>query len=219
MDIPLDRCARRAAASAPWERVGRPLAAALLAGTLGIGAGHPAAAGASVNGPGSVHALRLGMAQRVALSPGAAVSRTIPLATRTVLGARPAAALFAAASPHRLVLDVGDITFSAPPSVAYEVYVDLPAGAKPDPGSPYHAGSLTFYGLDGRRTAANQRAAGQIFDITPLARMPGFDPSKLTVTFVPFDLVTTPHGAPGAPRHSDVVVGRIEVRVADEPRG
>lgn len=217
MDISLDR-SRRAAASVARERVRRLLAAALLAGTLGVSARHPAAV-ASMNGSGSEHALRLGTAQRVALSPGAAVSRTIPLATRTVFGARPPAALFAPASPHRLVLDIGGITFSAPPSVAYEVYVDLPAGAKPDPASPYHAGSLTFYGLDGRPTAANQRAAGQIFDITALARMPGFDPAKLTVTFVPFDLVTTPHGTPAAPRHSDVVVGRIDVRVADEPRG
>lgn len=186
-----------------WQRLRRPAAAVLLAGALGTGPGAASASGtrgSSMGENNGAHAGRLGVVQGVRLSAAAPVSRTIPLA-RQLLGSRA------------LVLEIGDITFPAVPSVAYEVYVDLPAGAPPDPHGAHHAGTLTFYGLDGRHAAAN--AAGQMFDITRIARASGSDPASITVTLVPFDLVTAPGGAA---RSANVVIGRMEVRAISEPR-
>jgi hypothetical protein len=195
-------------ASGLWQRVRRPAAAVML--TAALGAGSAAAAfgspGDSMSQSGSAGAQRLGAVQGVRLSAAAPVSRTIPLAAAQPLGAR------------RLVLEIGDITFTAPPSVAYDVYVDLPPGAAPDPHGPHHVGSLTFYGLDGRRPPAHGHAPGQRYDITSAARAPGAAPAAVSVTLVPFELVTTSGGAPAAPRGSNVVIGRIEVRAVEPPR-
>jgi tyrosinase len=164
-------------------------------------------------------AKRLGATRGVRLSATAPVSRVVPLATQRLLGAHPAAALFSASSSERMILEIGEITFHTAPSVAYDVYVDLPAGTSPDPAGPYHVGKLTFFGLgptgEGMAGMPMSQGTGELFDISRLARRPGFDPSKLSVTFVPFDLVVTASGASAVTPSSDVTVGTIDVRAVN----
>jgi hypothetical protein len=162
----------------------------------------------------SPQAVRLGSSSGVHLSASVPVSRTVTLATRQRLGAANNAVTFAANSPRKLILEVGEITFTTPPSVAYDVYVDLPPGTPPDREGPYHVGTLTFFGL-GSEGMPMPNGPGELFDISRIARRPGFDPAKLQVTFVPFDLVVTASGGPGTPRESTVTVGTLDVRAVD----
>ncbi len=180
------------------------LAAVLQAG----GTSRPASAHASdvVSEFGSVRAIRLGGTTNVKLSATAPVSRMVSLATQKPFDGK-----------CRLMLELADITFSAPPSVAFEVYVDLPAGAAPKPGDAHHVGSLTFYGLDGKRSPPGAHAVGQLFDITSPARAKAFGGGKLEVTFVPFPLVVATSGSSAPTPVSGVEIGRIEVRLVKAP--
>ncbi len=161
----------------------------------------------------SAQAVKLGASGGVQLSASGRTTRVIPLATKKLLGGRSAGVLFGAKSPRKLVIELAGIHFTQPPSVAYDVYVGLPAGTAPNPSGPYHVGQLTFFGLDHEHGGGAEPAVGTLFDVTRLARAKGFDPSKLEVTFVPFDLVVTASGAPGAARRSDVRIETIDVRV------
>jgi len=46
-----------------------------------------------------------------------------------------------------LVLDIDGIEADRPPGVVYEVYVGLPAGAEPDPKSPYYVGQFALFSV------------------------------------------------------------------------
>jgi hypothetical protein len=147
-------------------------------------------------------AVRLGATANVRLSATKPVSLTIPLARAA-----------GAAASGRLILEIGGITFAAPPPVGYDVYVGLPPGAAPRANDVRHVGSLTFYGLSGKRATGDAHQTGQLIDITAAARAAG-GRAGVDVTFVPFALVD----APGAPKPStDVVIGRIEVRMIPAP--
>jgi len=148
-------------------------------------------------------AARLGAAANVRLSATAPVTRTITLARAVAPGAR-----------CRLVIELRDVTFSSPPPVAYDVYVNLPHGAVPRGNDPHHVGSLTFYGLDGKASPRGSQALGQLIDVTPAARASA-ERGTIAVTFVPFALV---EGGAGAPKPStDATIGRIEVRAIAAP--
>jgi hypothetical protein len=153
----------------------------------------------------SSRAVHLGTSGGLKLSASEPATSTVSLDAKRMGG--PANRMFAAASPRKLVLAVNGISYPAEPSVAYDVYAGLPEGTKPDPHGPYHIGSLTFFSHPHAMDKGSQ-----LFDISALARTPGFDASKLDVTFVPFDLVVTEGGAPGAERRSDVQIAGFDVR-------
>jgi hypothetical protein len=153
----------------------------------------------------SAGALRLGGTTNVKLSATAPVSRAIPLAQMK------------GGAQCRVMLELGEITFSSPPPVAYDVYVNLPAGAAPKRGDAHHVGSLTFYGLDGKRSPPGAHATGQLLDITSQARAKDSGGGKLVVTFVPFSLVVPASGSSAAKPVSDVEIGRIEIREVKAP--
>lgn len=46
-----------------------------------------------------------------------------------------------------LVLDLEGVEAERPPGVVYEVYVGLPAGAEPDPKSPYYVGQFSLFSV------------------------------------------------------------------------
>jgi tyrosinase len=96
---------------------------------------------------------------------------------------------------ERLILTVDGVQFDKTPGVYYEVYVNLPEGAKPDPRSVYHVGNLSFFGLkphDGRHApgaAAQEPNIAARFNITAavgeLHRNQKLNADELRVTFVP----------------------------------
>jgi hypothetical protein len=192
----------------------RLLAGALLAIALQAGAvAQPAAASGAggVSEHNAAGAVRLGATTNVKLTASGPVSRVIPLEKTLPLGA--------ACAGCRVVLEVGAITFSTPPSTAYDVYVGMPAGAgaAPKPSAARHVGKLTFYGLSGTRAPSRAHETGQLFDITSVARSAAFHGDKIAVSFVPFALVVTDAGHSAAPPPSDLEIGRIEVRLVKAP--
>ncbi len=150
--------------------------------------------------------LRLGAVSGVSLSADGPVSSAVPIDAQK-LRARGVKA-FAANSPDRLILGVGGIEYTTPPSVAYDVYVTSP-GPTQAPGR-YRAGVLTFFSHP--HGMGKGPAGEQLFDITAVAREQGVLADKLEVTFVPFDLVVDADGKPAAKRASDVRIATIELR-------
>jgi hypothetical protein len=88
-----------------------------------------------------------------------------------------------------MVLSLEGIAVDHPPGVYYEVYLNPPAGEKLTPESPYHAGSLTFFGL-GHRHAGHRPAPSSVRFTVPeavrkLLEEGKLAPSDLKATFVP----------------------------------
>ena len=81
-------------------------------------------------------------------SAESAVSLT-PRDTTIKLQPTSAGATEAAATPGTgpVVLSFGDISYRRPVGVYYEVYLNKPAAAPPDPFGPYYAGNLALFGL------------------------------------------------------------------------
>jgi tyrosinase len=103
-----------------------------------------------------------GPATEAAPAPGAELSRVLaalpstesavsltPRDTALMLQPTSAAATETAAAPGTgpVVLSFGDISYRRPVGVYYEVYLNKPANAAPDPFGPYYAGNLTLFGL------------------------------------------------------------------------
>ncbi|HJQ34353.1 MAG TPA: tyrosinase family protein [Pyrinomonadaceae bacterium] len=67
-----------------------------------------------------------------------------PLAVKQV---RQRIATLAQSKSDALVLDIEGVEADRPPGVTYEVYVGLPAGAEPDPKSPYYVGNFSLFSV------------------------------------------------------------------------
>lgn len=90
-----------------------------------------------------------------------------------------------------LTLSVEGVRGTGVPGVAYEVYVDLPAGAQADPAGVHYVGLIGLFGLQpgdaGPHAHHGGQSATQRFDLSRHAAGPsGRD--RLDVTFVPLDL-------------------------------
>ncbi len=132
-----------------------------------------------------------------AAAPGGEVNETKVLAasetTQVELGAEPVTVevplpaeakerLLEVAEPGRLRLAIEGLELLRP-GVAYEVYLNLPEGAKPDPKGPHFLGLVALYAPPGRAPEAMRT-----FDLAPAARALrelGRWTGELRVTFVP----------------------------------
>jgi tyrosinase-like protein len=134
-----------------------------------------------------------------------ATTRTIPLAANKLRGASNTT-LFAASSPERLVLELDGVSSSDDTNVSYEVYAGLPKGTPPDPKGRYFVGTVDFFHVHHHGSAS-----AQYFDITSVARAPGFSTGHLDLTFVPFDLLTPVKSGASIPRRAHVTIHATKV--------
>ena len=121
---------------------------------------------------------------------------------------------------QQVFLQIDDVRGTENPGVTYAVYVNLPDGADPDddPDSHY-VGNVSLFGIEATndlsRDVHGSNGLSFAFEITDLARTQQdawrWDPSRLTVTFVPIR-GRTHRGVP-MPEVPAVSVGRIGVYV------
>ena len=111
-----------------------------------------------------------------------------------------------AASAQRLVLTFHDINFEKNPGVGYEVYVNLPPGAKPDYKSPYYVGTLHFFGLKHSREQAHEAAMEfDISEVVAYLKKNNQWKDQINITYVP--VAPRPKEKPAA-----------EIRLAAQPK-
>jgi hypothetical protein len=153
--------------------------------------------------------------------PGLALSATTPLTiqvsliTDRMIGNLTATELLSAGSSrHPVLLKVKGIDYESPPSVGFEVYVNLPAEARPNRSSPHYVGNLNLFGIEHVRHLHGGESK-QLFDITEISRAPGFDKNEIRVTIVPFDLLEPKPGVARLQRSGNAKVDKLEVLVID----
>ena len=119
-----------------------------------------------------------------------------------------------------MFLQIDDVRGTENPGVTYAVYVNLPDGADPDDDPDTHyVGNVSLFGIEATndlsRDVHGSNGLSFTFEITDLARTQQdagrWDPSQLTVTFVPIR-GRTHRGVP-MPDLPPVSVGRIGVYV------
>ena len=112
------------------------------------------------------------------------VAETAPAASTTVLGEDPlrvelepapsaASALEALREPgaaERVQLIIEDIKSDQPIGAYYQVYLNLPEGAAPDPKGIHYVGNFSFFGRTPATGRCGPGACGQVFDITELVK-------------------------------------------------
>ncbi len=178
----------------------------------------------AVAGGGASAAVRITFDQReelgavqepLALSAERPVQANVPFSVPVAGDASPARRLERAAPqrPRRVVLELAGVSYSSPPSVGYDVFVNLPEGTEADPNGPYFVGSLALFGTkhDGAGPHAGHGTADgslQQFDITSQMRATTSDPSRVKVSIVPFDLLTSRRADASPPRRD----GGVRVR-------
>ena len=127
----------------------------------------------------------------------AATTKTVPVA-----GLKTGLQAFSVSSPERLVLQLDGITAGTGTNIVYDVYAGLPKGSAPDPKSPYRVGTIDFFHPADHGTGHGGSA---FFDITALAKHPGFDAKHVDVTFQPVDLLGSVAEKTPVPRRADGV--------------
>ena len=119
---------------------------------------------------------------------------------------------------QEVYLQIEDGRGTENPGVTYAVYVNLPDGADPDDEPDTHyVGNVSLFGIeaasDVNRDVHGSTGLRFAFDITDLARaqqeVGRWDPSQLTVTFVP--IRGRGYRGEALPEVSPVTVGRIGV--------
>jgi hypothetical protein len=121
---------------------------------------------------------------------------TLPLAREVSTQLK---AFLAPSAGRRFVLEVDDIQYDKSPGVYYEVYLNLPAGDKPDFHNPSFVGNLSFFALKPHQMAKTgapappQRGGTRDFDVTKvvsgLMARNSWNDSQVSVTFVARGLV------------------------------
>jgi hypothetical protein len=118
------------------------------------------------------------------------------------------------AEKRRIVLELRGLDYEAPPSVGFEVYVNLPTGEEPRRSSPHFVGVLNLFGL--KHAQSQHKEVKQALDITSIVNQKAFDPNKIRVTIVPFDLFKARSGAvPPLHRAGRVTIKAMGVIIAD----
>jgi hypothetical protein len=91
-----------------------------------------------------------------------------------------------------VIVSIEGVEFAQLPGVDYEVYLNLPANAKPSPESPYHIGTMTFFGRHPEAGTGHAKHAAPVnfkFAISPeLGQMLAGAKKgvgEMQVTFVP----------------------------------
>lgn len=101
------------------------------------------------------------------------------------------AAALAKNARQSLVLRFDDVTADKPPKAYYEVYINLPDGAQPDPNSRYYAGNLATFGIgepsmemaDHTMPSAH-RIVSLNSAVRALMTSGEWDPNKVSVTLI-----------------------------------
>lgn len=190
-----------------------PTGARRLASTTGVdeaGASSPAAS------PESVEVASV--AQPLELSPATPTVKEVPFTSENVFGARAAKDALLdvpVGKERRLLLELGGINYTTVPAVAYQVYVNLPEGATPNPDSSNYVGSLGLFGIK-HAGAHDHGGHSQTFDVTDIVKGQSSAGNALKVTIVPVPLlVPSPSAAASAAavpiRDAHVTVSRIQV--------
>jgi len=112
----------------------------------------------------------------------------------------PAAGENIASGNGRLVLRLDGLQADTPGGLTYELYLNLPPDARPDPEGPHYVGTLAFFG---RTPGLGQPGAGtsQVYDVTAVvhglaARGLWKEGQAPSVTFVPRGLESARTGKP-----------------------
>ena len=120
----------------------------------------------------------------------------------------PAALARETAQVGSIVLDLSDIEYELPPTVWYEVYINLPETETPTPRSPYFAGNLAFFAVaphhhqeEGQTGRLDMEISGVL---ERLVRQGSEMAGELRVTFVA-------RGAGEGARERLVRIGRLRV--------
>jgi hypothetical protein len=97
------------------------------------------------------------------------------------------------------VLTLEGVRGEGVPAVLFEVYVNLPAGQKPDPTQPYYVGNLNLFGVQPWDSApGHQHRATQRFNISrnvAALQARGEWTGELQLTFIPYNLTATPESS------------------------
>ncbi|TWB40480.1 tyrosinase family protein [Nitrospirillum pindoramense] len=112
-----------------------------------------------------------------------------------------------AAAPQRLLLVLHGLHAKIHPGITYQVYLNLPEGAKPEASDANYVGIVTFFDAVDMPGHADHGGVDKVFDITDLAaklEAEGKNPEKATVSLVPT-------GTP-AQGSDPVITGGIELR-------
>jgi len=123
-----------------------------------------------------------------------------------VAGVEPAARLKSLAGRH-VYLVIGDMSAAEQPGVPYQVFFDLPPGARADANIPQHVGVITFFNAVRLEGSDPEPKDGRFFsfDITEIVRglkSKNILPETTTVTI-------KPGGVPAA--NSKARIGRLEL--------
>ncbi|HEX9671533.1 MAG TPA: hypothetical protein VGC93_18845 [Thermoanaerobaculia bacterium] len=159
---------RRGSAAAPFLLI------------LGLAGCQPPAAGGAAAPNGKVSEMKvLAASESTQVELGAE-----PVTVAVPLPANAKERLLELAEPGRLLLAIEGLELLRP-GVAYEVYMNLPEGAEPDPKGPHFLGLVALY--------TRPEQAGETtrsLDLAPAVqalRERGLLPGELRVTFVPAD--------------------------------
>jgi tyrosinase len=145
--------------------------------------------------------------QTIAARPGNVVLGDRPVTVGVVLGTKAKTALkTAAAGDKTYLLNIEGITYTRQPGVHFEVYLNLPAGARePDWQGPHYVGNLAFFVTrhQGGGAHAAHGDTRQTFDVTEVVRHLRdrnlWNENRLSVTFVARGL-DNPDGTRQKPR-------------------
>lgn len=119
--------------------------------------------------------------------------------------------------PRRIVLDLEGLKLEGVTSAGYDVYANVSEGISPDRSMPNYLGTIALFGaLDGDHSDDHAHSQStQRFDLTHLAAQNGFNEQKLTVSIVPFDLLTPRAGQPRLRRDVGISYQAIRVVVVE----
>ena len=148
------------------------------------------------------------------IAPVGAHEVTVALNTMPEMGGRrPGIEILAAggpAAPRRLMLELSGLEVEGVTSSGFDVFVNARPGER-DRSSPTFVGSISLFGLTGAHASHGQNT--QVFDITALARLPGWDSNRLRVSIVAFDLLVPKQGQKPLRRKAGIKYSGVRVIV------
>ena len=182
-----------------------------------------ASAGPAVSGPSGPPRLLAASEAGASLGPG---RTTVDVPVSGSAGRRLAEIADDPADRGRILLTVDDILAERSPGVVFEVHLNLPDDADPATDDSFLVGQLTFFGTTMTDAGGEPRGAGgagmsHSYDITGLVEqlraLGRWDPSTITVSFVPVGL-SPPPGQPGTAHDvapaSAPTIGRVSIHTA-----
>lgn len=146
----------------------------------------------------------------IKVGPDARVDSTVALTSaapnvrglRSLLESEPAEA-------RKVVVELRGVKTTSPPSVGFDVFVDLPDGEPARRSDERYVGTVSMFGLNHKGV--------QHFDISNWIRKHGADPKSVKVSIVPFDLFEPKPGKPRVRRNGGITIDSLGVVVLGTP--